>query len=297
VFAVAIVGLGMTLATASPANADYVKCSEDGDCWVVVETPGGPGTPGGGGSGGGGAMVCKDLLDRVIDCYQEGRGWYDPTNNCFWLKMDPQPPAGDAAWKGHQPDEGTVYILTCPFGGSWLGRDGLEFRTTPPPGYGGLPSPATLAAQAVQQLPIRGPQIETAPTSGGTGLVGLPVWLWTETTANTWGPVSATASVPGLSVTATARAVRIDWRMGDGHTETCLNPGTPYKSGTGVSPTCGYDTGYRRSSRSQPGGRYTITAVTTWNVTWVGGGQNGTLTATRQSTSTLQIDEMQVVTR
>jgi hypothetical protein len=45
-----------------------------------------------------------------------------------------------------------------------------------------------------------------------------------------------------------------------------------------------------------PGGRFTVTGTTTWNIEWQGGGQNGTLTVTRASTTTIQIDELQVVT-
>ncbi|MGC4851820.1 hypothetical protein ACLQ24_00120 [Micromonospora sp. DT4] len=290
---------GLVLVTATPALADVV-CNDDGTCYVVVDTPGGPGSPGGGGSGGGsGSVVCKDPNGDVIDCYQEGRGWYDPSSYCFYRKVDPQPPAGDERWQGKSPADGTLYHYTCPYSTSWFGRAGDTVRATPPPGYGGLPTPETLAAQAIQQLPIRGPQIRTAPDVNGAGLVGLPVWLWTDVNANTWGPISATASVPGLSVTATAKASRIEWRMGDGHAETCTNPGTPHRdgSGAGPSPTCGYDTGYRKSSLGQPGGRYTVTAVTSWDVTWAGGGRAGTLTVARQSTSTIKIDEMQVVTR
>ena len=154
-----------------------------------------------------------------------------------------------------------------------------------------------MAAQAINQLPIQGPQIETAPNSAGSGLVGLPVWLWTAVSGATWGPTSATASVPGLSVTATARATKIEWDMGDGHSVTCANPGTPYAASFGgqPSPTCGYV--YTASSHGTSGGRFTITGVTTWQVDWAGGGESGVITVTRQSTSSVRIDELQVVTR
>lgn len=291
---------GAVLAVASfgaPAMADYIKCIEGTDyCYIVVDHPGGGGGSGGNGGGGNGKFICRDPDAKEVDCFIDGRGWYNQQDFCWWLRVDdPAPPANDPVWEGHQPSEGRVYRYTCPYATSLFARDGFDFRTNPPPGYGGMPSPATLAAQAVSQMTLRGAQINAAPDVNGAGLVGLPVWLWTAVNADTWGPQSATASVPGLSVTATATASKIEWRMGDGHSITCDKPGTPYTSGSGTSPTCGYT--YTRPSRDQAGGRYTITAVTTWDVTWAGGGQNGTLTVTRQSTSTLKIDELQVVTR
>jgi hypothetical protein len=83
--------------------------------------------------------------------------------------------------------------------------------------------------------------------------------------------------------------------MGDGHSVRCDSVGTAYTASSGdrPSPTCGYV--YPGASRSQPGHRYTVTAATTWTVTWVGGGQSGSMTVVRSSTTTLEIDELQVV--
>src|SRR5205823_6408577 len=97
--------------------------------------------------------------------------------------------------------------------------------------------------------------IASAPRAGGSGLVGLPVWLWTTVTPETWGPISITAAVPGLAVTATARVSRFSFAMGDGHMVYCTvagamvdsspsaaaSPGTPYLQSYGntASPTCG----------------------------------------------------------
>ncbi|TQS44444.1 ATP/GTP-binding protein [Cryptosporangium phraense] len=156
-----------------------------------------------------------------------------------------------------------------------------------------------VALREFAKIPIKGPQIGIVPgpEAGKAGLVGLPVWLWTAVTPQTWGPFTATATVPGLTVTATATAVKITWNMGDGHQVTCTNPGTPYQAsyGNAASPDCGYR--YTRSSRSQPGGRYTVTGTTNWVVNWAGGGQTGTIPQTRQTTTTIQIDELQVVTQ
>ncbi|MFB9319251.1 hypothetical protein [Cryptosporangium minutisporangium] len=157
-----------------------------------------------------------------------------------------------------------------------------------------------VALREFAKIPIKGPEIGIAPgpaDEGFTGLVGLPVWLWTAVKPETWGPFTATAAVPGLTVTATATATRITWNMGDGRQVVCDDPGTPYAAsfGNAASPTCGYR--YARSSRSAPRGVYTITGTTNWVVNWAGGGQSGTIQQTRQTQTTIKIDELQVVTQ
>lgn len=299
VLVLAVVTIGVAPGVASADDSIYCPPLQ-GACEIVAETPGGPGggggTPGGGGGSGGGEGRCLHEQLGDVACHHRSFGWFNPTDACYYEQLDL--PADDPAWKGQDPASGDLYRVWC-----WDGMSAgwqptrTVYLTGPPPGYGGMPSPVTLALRAINQLGLTGPDIHTAPSVDGVGLVGLPVWLWTPTTATTWGPATAVASVPGMSVIATAHAARIEWRMGDGYAVTCANPGTPYSAGFGgkPSPTCGYI--YGQSSRHQPGGKFTVTAVTTWHVTWVGGGQSGALDVTRQSTSTLQIQELQVVTR
>ena len=161
-------------------------------------------------------------------------------------------------------------------------------------------TPADVAQRAVKLLPLSGAEIGVAPNPDGFGLVGLPVWLWTEQTAQTWGPIQRTAAVEGLAVTARAQAQAITWDMGDGGQVQCVTPGTPYAAayGNSRSPDCGYV--YPHASTSRPGGVYALTATTRWLVTWWevgGGGQTGTLTVTTVSQSTVEIRELQVVTQ
>jgi len=279
----------------APAQADYWVCPPVGDCYLVVEKPpkdGGDKPPGG---GGGGSQECTSN-GVVVPCWQAGWGYLNPADGCYYILESPQPAAGDPAWEGHQPGDGAVYRQRC-FGDT-VGF--LVWRADPPPGTPGGLTPAQLAARAIKALPMRPAQIGISPNPAGVGLVGLPVWMWTAVTPQTWGPITATASVPGLSVTARAQATKITWDMGDHHSVTCANPGTPYdkaKHGASKSPTCGYDR-YEESSRTQPGGRYTITATTTWHVDWwvVGGGATGSETVTREATTSIRIDELQVVT-
>ncbi len=136
-----------------------------------------------------------------------------------------------------------------------------------------MPPPAQLAQVAHDQLRLPSPRIEANPA--GDQLVNLPTWLWLD--KGSWGPISATASVPGLSVTATAQPISVDWTMGDGNTVTCTGPGVPYAADgnpKGPSPACGYT--YHSSSAGQPGQAYAVRAAMHWTVTWSGAGQAGT---------------------
>jgi hypothetical protein len=296
VVAIVLGAASPVLAAGTPGSG--VQCPPNDDtCVVSVGAPGAPGT--GGGDGGssspsGGAPTCFwPITHQPIACHSVD-GWWSTTYECYFQVSVPQPPADSPVWARHFPT-GVVYDTTCPdtspgTGGGWM------WLATPPDGFGGGgPTPADLAARAVKQLPIAGPDIQMAPGPGKTGLVGLPVWMWTQRAPLTWGPTSATAAVPGLAVTATATAQKIVWSMGDGNSVTCASPGTAYDValGGGTSPNCGYV--YDTSSRAQPGGKYVVTATTTWAVTWVGGGQSGALTVTRTSTSAVSIGELQVL--
>jgi hypothetical protein len=302
-------GFVVALTPLSAQAGDEVECPPiAGSCSVVVTTPGTPGggTPGTPGGGGSGTRECRWAGVTVpcsIDMPDEGggngAGWFNATDGCYYFHVSPQPPTGDPIRAGHPLGDGAVYETVCypkdsidPLG---LGGVGIQWLAAPPPGFGGGVNPAQLAAQAINQLPIRGPKITTAPRQGASGLVGLPVWLWTPSEAETWGPASASASAGGITVTATARASKITWDMGDGTTVTCTTPGTPYTAAKGgaASPDCGHV--YRTSSKGRPGGAFTVTATTTWTVNWAGGGQTGTVTVTRQSAATVGVGELVVV--
>ena len=136
----------------------------------------------------------------------------------------------------------------------------------------------------------------------GPGLVGLPIWLWVPADENpgdkvsTWGPLTATESERGVTVNLTAVVGQIVWDMGDGTSITCTNPGTPYVKQGGASPTCGYDSGYRVANAK--GEKYTVTATTTWTVTWQAGDEGDTIDGvTRENVAEIRIDELQVVAK
>ncbi|PWW53106.1 hypothetical protein [Actinokineospora spheciospongiae] len=232
--------------------------------------------------------------------------------SCSYVKSDYQPPAGGLVTAAHRPlassggvvhaavsrpvlvraqaaqpgqGPGAWYVWKCTTEGvtDGLYRPPVWIADGQQPGPALLPSPAELAQVARKQLRFPSPRIAANPV--GEQLVNLPTWMWL---AGGWGPVSATAAVPGVSVTAVATPTSVTWSMGDGFTVTCTGAGTPYVAGVdpkAPSPDCGHV--YRRSSASRPGQAYPVTATVHWTVTWSGAGQGGTfpdMTTTGETT-------------
>jgi hypothetical protein len=290
--------LGLAMIGATPAYATgSVSCPPDlPACVVTVEAPGTPAqsptTPVTATSG---TPVCVIKRTGVaVPCFDANWGWFSNHDGCYYRLRDPQPAPTEAVWAGHYPD-GAVYDVSCldPTNGPAT-SGGWTWLASAPEGFGATATtPGDVAARAVDQMALVGPAIGITVTPDKTGLVGVPVWLWTAVSPTTWGPNTATASVPGLSVTATARATQIAWDMGDGTVRVCKGPGTAYVAGGVHSPTCEHV--YVASSAGQPNDAYRVTATATWEVTWTGGGTSGTLTVTRSSSTTVRIGELQVL--
>lgn len=193
-----------------------------------------------------------------------------------------QPPPGQSgAWYVYQcSDQGYADALYRP--PIWI-----------PDGPQPAPSPEQVAKQAYNQLRLPSPQIHASPAE--TQLVNLPTWLWMDPAQ--WRPRSATASVPGVSVTATAVPNSVTWSMGDGSTVTCPGAGTPFPSGAdprSASPDCGHT--YHQTSQGKPGNAYPVAAEVNWTVTWSGAGTGGSFpNLTTTSTATFAVAESQAL--
>ena len=111
------------------------------------------------------------------------------------------------------------------------------------------------------------------------GVIGVPVWMWVKNpTAETYGPLTTSASAGGITVTVTATVESVDWDMGDGSSSISCGKGSQYNSsvdGTKQSPDCGYT--YQKTSWDQPNHEYTVTARAYWRIDWTGAGQQGTI--------------------
>ncbi|MFJ2191654.1 ATP/GTP-binding protein [Kitasatospora sp. NPDC087861] len=299
--AAALAAAGLALACARPAWADggvtecdTMICLDATDLGTATKAPaGGQGKPA---DGPGGEPACS-WHGVQWPCGNAELGWFNNADGCYWRQLATQPAAGDPSWAGHQPGDGAVYSVVCltPDGGMSPSPD--QWLQNPPPGYGGGVDLAALAQQAVDTMQLTGPQIGMAPAPGSTGLVGMPVWMWTAVSPTAWGPNTKSVTAGAVTVTATAHATQIAWSMGDGHTVTCTGPGTPYDPSYGAhpSPDCGHT--YTSTSARQDKGKFHVGAVTTWSVDWTGAGRQGHLTLTRTSAADVAVAEAQAVVK
>ena len=251
----AATGLSLALLLAPSAHAgdgvggaDCSNFPNLQECEVMAGTPDGDGGTGNGGGGNGG---------------DSGSGGGEESN-CSYERVDPQPPppagAGPGGW----------YVQNCRFG------NGIAVSAAMWLEAGQVADPQALGQEAVSRLRLPAPAIRTNPDSASGVLVQVPVWLWVD--GSTWGVRRATASVPGMSVTATATPIRVVWSPGDGSPDVvCEGPGTQWRAGTDprTASSCGHT--YLSSSAGAPGSRFTLRATVTWSVTWAGGGQSGSV--------------------
>ena len=300
VVAVVLAGLFPTTPATAAEPCDAGPVDETYETWlarcgldVIIDEGSGPGT----------CLVSPGTsFESPVACVHPDFGWWSNSLQCYLSPVTPQPPPDDAAWGDDDPDEGLLYEAACPF---LQGVDGYDWTDPYLLGLRFVPLAADPIGAIVQQvigsLELSGPDIHMAPDPEGAGLVGLPVWMWTPETPTTWDPAPLELSLDAFGVTLVVTPVvdQIVWDMGDGRDpKVCETPGTPYDPSYGLapSPDCGYV--YWASSRDQPDGRYQVTAVTTWVITWEleGTGLGATITTERESATSVQINELQVLT-
>jgi hypothetical protein len=233
-------------------------------CVVRAQTPGRDRKTGNASDSG--QAECHDRYGATVACYSEGRGSVG-SDGCYYDRIDAGPPPpgvqGPGAW----------YQRTCsaddlngPLGVPLVGT-----QVWLPAGAVTV-SPEVLAQEAVSRLDLPVPVIRLSPMPPAPQIVFLPTWVWLD--EDSWGSRSAAASVPGLSVTATATARQLVIAPGDGATVTCTGRGAAWTAGT--DPTKASDCGHTYTSR--PSGRtFTLRATVTWTVSWAGGGATGTV--------------------
>jgi hypothetical protein len=233
--------------------------------------------------------TCRDSQGRVVPCTTVNQNG----NQCVFSGAIAPPPGGAGG--------GVLYY--CP-PTDFPGDDNTAGDSTPasgsPPGAPPV-DPVVVVWRAVASMDLHAIDMQIAPAplsadADSMGLVGLPVWLWTEPTATTWGPITASASDGPVSVTVTARVDRVEWSMGDGTVVTCESPGTPFDpTAHGVednSPDCGHV--YQQVSRD-PTGAYTLTATSYWVAEWSSGDETGAIPFDFTTSEQIRIGELQVL--
>lgn len=319
---------GALVATAAPASAaNGVWCDpETSRCYLTISAPSDPAPNPDSNGWTAGAPTCyyensQSALEQlgwtedeirvfeggnylrfygIISCGGSDSYWSN-TRQCYVYMKDgvwPARPPGYSAEAGYY---GCIMFNAGTNGSPNLPGETTFWSETVPPGLRVL-TPGRAAAQLIATFQLRGIDIGMAPEVNPAwghrrSYVGIPVWLWVENPQPlTWGPYSETATLGGQTITATAQVTSLRWSMGDGGVEVCGGTGTRYTAGYGVtdSPTCGYR--YHRTSESQSGDRYTVTATSQWVVTWTSvSGANGTVNLTTASSVPLEVNELQTV--
>ncbi|WP_167345822.1 hypothetical protein [Streptomyces roseochromogenus] len=164
-------------------------------------------------------------------------------------------------------------------------------------------SPEMLAQLAYAEIRVPSTKVTLAPE--GTTKVNLPTWAWLDT-AN-FKPVSVTASVPLLGLSATTTAEPVSLTIKPGTDDAVTYPasgqcgihdgqiGEPYAKGkSDETPPCGVK--YLRSSGD---GSYKLQATITWEISWTSTtGQDGDLPdGTFGAEQDVVVQEIQAVNR
>ena len=245
------------------------------------------------------------LIQQADDTYNDvacesDSGWWSNTHQCY-LSLEqvqpPRPPGSDAvgAWYHCTSgplvscDPATICVVSFAYT-MWL--------LTPPPGVVTL-TPGQAARSLIESFRLEGITVGFAPdptVAGSKSYVGVPIWMWVNNpTPLSFGTYVQSTTLGGVTITATAQVSSIVWNMGDGTTVACGNAGTPFVVAYGAvdSPTCGHR--YARTSATQPGGTFPITATSQWQVSWEVGGESGVIPLTTTATSAVRINEIQSV--
>ncbi len=134
----------------------------------------------------------------------------------------------------------------------------------------------------------------------------IPVWLWIQDP----GALSITVTVPGLSVTATAKITSTEWAPGEPYNNpdqhgslvssfTCQGLGTqpPSAQPTSGTPPCGYTYIWKSTAdRTNGSGRWPLTVTAHWTVTWTAtNGAGGALALQSANTVGVHVGEYRTV--
>lgn len=187
------------------------------------------------------------------------------------------------------------------------GRPPPVAPAAPPP-----PSPEEVAQIAIANLPVPAPTLNMGP-GRETAVVHQPLWLWVDDP----GPITATANLVGVQVTATAKLTKTTWNLGEPVGEPgsgkeqqqavveCPGAGTPAPAAQDLpdspadwKPTCGCSYQWR-STIARTGSQscqWPVTAVTQWTVTWTSNlGVGGTTLLETRNTTAINIAELRTV--
>ncbi|MEU3343476.1 hypothetical protein ABZ723_00400 [Streptomyces sp. NPDC006700] len=179
----------------------------------------------------------------------------------------------------------------------------VDQGAAPPADIENAVTPRVLAELAYNEIRVPGTEVTLAPA--GVTKVNLPTWAWLDGVR--FRPVSVTASVPVLGISATTTAEPVSLRIDPGTADAETYPasgvcaidggriGEAYAKGKADrTPPCGLK--YLRSSGD---GSYRLRATITWKIHWTGTGDTGgeLPEGTFGDTQDVRVQEIQAVNR
>jgi hypothetical protein len=198
------------------------------------------------------------------------------------------------------PEAGQFYVVSCTGPGLSNHDSIIVWLANQVNGSSEGITPSAVAQRAASSIVLPSPAIRTDPAAAS--VVNLQTWFWID--SSVWQPRRATASLAGISATATATPVSVDFSTGDGSHLVCAGPGTPYDTSVPFSlqhTSCSHV--YTRSSagQSDPDGNpndsaYAITATITWSVSWTANGFSGggiLPSLTTSTTTSLKVEQIE----
>ena len=183
-----------------------------------------------------------------------GDGHHDLPAECVVPTRPTEPAHIGRLVSGPGPDGAYLVIIYCDVDGPFPYQD-PTFSITYFAGYVTPLDPQALVENALANLNLSPPVIQTNPGGGLDSLTGLATYLWID--PNTVDPPDVADTAGPLSVVISAEPTddgTITWDTGEG-TVTCAGYGLPEGS-------CSYV--YQRSSLGRPGNQYGITASVTY---------------------------------
>ena len=187
---------------------------------------------------------------------------------------------------------------SCDKGPFWV-----DTGDAPPAEYENAVTPEVLAELAYNEIRVPGTKVTLAPAEATK--VNLPTWAWLDGAA--FKPVSVTATVPAINVSATATAEPVSLKIEPGTADAVTYPasgvceinngriGEPYAKGKAdETPACGVK--YLRSSGDAT---FPLRATVTWEIHWTGtDGAGGDLPdGNFGATQDVVVQEIQAVNR
>lgn len=220
-------------------------------------------------------------------------GWWSDLAQSWCQRLGTQPPKDDPAWGGNE--DGAIFRCTRP---AFDGTPDLAMTTLRwlPDTEEQSVDPEELAQRILARLELQAPEMALHPRGEEwplSGVTGWKMWMWVEPESERqWGPISASDSEGGVTVTLSARVGSVEWDMGNGDTVRCGKGAVWSEARTNggqniASPDCGY----MYESR----GDYTVTATAHWVVEWTGGGQSGTIPLDLRREQAYEVVELQSV--